>query len=724
MRRIFDEERRKRLSWHLLMKGEEYRAFVWYFSVIISVLGSILAYIGWYISEVQFLFYGIVITTFGTALICLVVIYEDVESLFIRDGSTGEFLFITVGSVIFLVSIFISLVSWNIGIFGRLYAFALAIQSLIISVENHPSKTTSRSRTVNFFGHIMILTGTLLGITTESIGFRESVLFYICGFPIVIQYTFWMRTYRSTVETNLNFYSDFWEFIFCVSLITWLISTFTFTASFSGYLLASIEVSSLAALISAMSLIILISLLSYPSNKLNSSIPDNYYVKIGQHTLVIILSVNLLVTCMFIIMPSFLSYIIVLYMVLLTLSVTMRYGMIFYWQKEYSNSFNNKNTENDGENEDYEGEDQDDEDINNVTVLVTAYNEIDVIKDTLKENINSLSAINFLLVPADKSDDGTIEFMNEMRESHPDRVRILKGRTGSKAGDLNIAWKHVETDYAIILDADEKIDMSFVEKGVKSLEENEEIGIVQGRKVARNPHKGILSSFISIERAHSTLLDHVFTDDILDAGHFAGSSAIFRTEVPKEIDGWDSEYLTEDIELTLRVYLNTHWALKYRPDMVAYESNPTSLTGLIKQRERWARGWSQVTFDYLWNFVKRFKQFGPRKTFGSFWILFSSISAPFYTLFPAVLLFWIIGIGPSMGYSMSILIALYLLPERGISFAYTAIKDPVITYRVRDFISVILYAYLWMILGWIIQIHSIYLEISGAEAVWRKTDKS
>lgn len=150
MRGIFDEERRKRLSWHLLMKGEEYRAFVWYFSVITAVLGSILAYIGWYMSEVQFLFYGIVITTFGTALICLVVIYEDVESLFIREGSTGEFLFITVGSVIFLVSVFISLVSWNIGIFGRLYAFALAIQSLIISVENHPSKTTSRSRAVNF----------------------------------------------------------------------------------------------------------------------------------------------------------------------------------------------------------------------------------------------------------------------------------------------------------------------------------------------------------------------------------------------------------------------------------------------------------------------------------------------------------------------------------------------------------------------------------------------
>lgn len=247
----------------------------------------------------------------------------------------------------------------------------------------------------------MILTGTLLGITIESVGFEESVLFYICGFPIVIQYTFWMRTYRSTVETNLNFYSDFWEFVFCVSLITWLTSTFIFTASSSGYLSASIEISSLSALLSAISLIVLISLLSYPSNKLNFSVPNNYYVKIGQHTLVIILSVNLLVTCIFMIFPSFLSYIIVVYMILLTLSVTMRYGMIFYWEKKYSNLVDNK-------------EDQSYEDTDNVTVLITAYNEIDVIKDTLKENINSLSELNFLLIPAEKSDDGTIEFMKEV----------------------------------------------------------------------------------------------------------------------------------------------------------------------------------------------------------------------------------------------------------------------------------------------------------------------
>lgn len=266
----------------------------------------------------------------------------------------------------------------------------------------------------------------------------------------------------------------------------------------------------------------------------------------------------------------------------------------------------------------------------------------------------------------------------------------------------------------------------FVTQALRVLSAQPNVGIVQGRKCATYPDTSRLSRFASTERQHSTWLDQSFFADVLSAPHFAGSAAVLRREVLPAVDGFAPEMLTVDIDLTTRLYLETDWDIAYVSEMAAHELLPGTWISLLRQRERWSRGWAQVAALRMGAVFRSCRQLGLRRTVGLSWLLFLALSAPLFTVFPALAL-PTVALDTSLGLSLPVAVALaiVLLPERAISFVYAVSRDPDIRVSMtpRRIVATVAIAYLWIVFGWIVQLHSLYLQFSGSTQTWTVTRK-
>ncbi|HVM45505.1 MAG TPA: glycosyltransferase [Candidatus Thermoplasmatota archaeon] len=360
-----------------------------------------------------------------------------------------------------------------------------------------------------------------------------------------------------------------------------------------------------------------------------------------------------------------------------------------------------------------------------VTVVVPAANEAEVLPMSLEHNLRVPYPLQFVLVPAAKSTDGTVALAHEYARRHPDRVRVVEGTTGSKAEDLNLAWRTIRTPHVLLLDADETIDEASLLRALDHMRRDPQVGVVQGRKVSRAPKAGPLARFVSAERRYCTWLDHVMHGESLGSSHFGGSAALLRREVPLSLGGWTDRTMTEDIEFTLRVHLDDRWRIAYLPEMVVRECDPSTVGELLKQRTRWARGWAQCFRIYFGDIVRASRRLGATRAFGLLLLLLISVSALWTTFVPATLLMRIAGISPLLPIIVALPLALVLLPARLLAYSYAAFRDPVIPLERTParFAELALHAYLWILFGWFVQLHALYLEVSSAPRVWYVTNK-
>ncbi len=361
-----------------------------------------------------------------------------------------------------------------------------------------------------------------------------------------------------------------------------------------------------------------------------------------------------------------------------------------------------------------------------MTAVVPAFDEAEILPESLDQNLDALEEVLFVVVPAERSTDGTVDVAYKYQEDYPERVRVFEGTTGSKAGDLNEVWGTIDTPQVLILDADETVDAEFLERGQAMLDVSPSVGIVQGRKTELYPNESEFTRFVTSDRRHSTWLDHPLMHDVAGASYFAGSAALLRHEVPTSVDGWSEDTLTEDIDLTLRLNLETDWRIEYVPEMVARVLNPKTFLSLVQQRRRWARGWVKAISHHGTEVLRAGSTLGWRRSLGLSWVLFTTVNAPLYTVFPAIILLGLLGLGTSPPLWIAAVVALVILPAKAISFGYAAVCDPMIPIckRPPPILEVVLHAYLWILATWLIQLHALYLHLAGAPQIWTPTTKS
>lgn len=619
-----------------------------------------------------------------------------------------------IAGVAFATDVLTSVVAVPLSV--RLIALATAFQALLLTVDISSVRLSFRVRaTVLILSHGAIFAGSLFTVLGEPIVPRAGLLLYASGFASLLLHTFWARTLspmRNTVDDKPD--RQRWETLLLGAIVVGILGAVLIVLSApSGALTLQSPVNRFFVTITGTAAIVALSMVSAPQ-----SAPSTLRwvagptMAVALHVLVVFIIVNGIVLSVFVAIPWLFAPVFVGFITLLLVGVALNYAMLVnVWRRD---------------REDTHSEPTPILENKEVTVVVSAMNDVNSLSASLRDNVTALSPLPFLLVPAARSTDGTTELMRAVQDDHPDRIRVVEATGGSKSADLNEVWDLVETPYALVLDADEMVGPSFVTRALEVLSARPDVGIVQGRKSAMYPDASLLSWFTSMERQHSTWIDQSFSDDILAAAHFAGSAAVIRRQVLPAVGGFNPEMLTEDIDLTTRLYLETDWDIEYVPEMIAKELLPGTWMSLLQQRERWSRGWAQVAARRIGPVFRSWRSLGVRRTFGLSWLLFLAVSAPLFTIFPALTLPTIV-LENSLGLSSAVAVglAVFLLPERAISFLYAVFRDPEIQMSItpRRIVTTVAFAYLWIAFGWIVQFHSLYLHFSGAPQIWAVTRK-
>ena len=231
-----------------------------------------------------------------------------------------------------------------------------------------------------------------------------------------------------------------------------------------------------------------------------------------------------------------------------------------------------------------------------VSLIVPARNEQEVIDDTVR----SLSAIRYhregtpafeVLVVDDGSDDATGEAARSAAQDGAS-VSVRRREPGSgratKGAVLAFAMPYVSGDVIGIIDADTRVDPSFLERVMRAWTRDPRADALQ---VARRPRNAD-HSWLTRAQAEEQLMDMAsqcgrwVTDGTAE---LRGNGMFVRREALEAVGGWSERSLTEDLELSTRLSAyGRHVTLG--PEAEVGEEAVETLDALWRQRLRWAEG--------------------------------------------------------------------------------------------------------------------------------------
>lgn len=247
------------------------------------------------------------------------------------------------------------------------------------------------------------------------------------------------------------------------------------------------------------------------------------------------------------------------------------------------------------------------------SILIPAHNEEKVIAAT----IEAMQKMNYpkdklkIVVINDGSSDSTREIIlsyaaNDSRIILHD---IPKGEGGKgKSRTLNHAIKDIDSEIIAIYDADNTPDPNALHYLVIQLISNPELGAVIGKFRTVNKKRNLLTRFINIETLSFQSMLQAGRWQLHNIATLPGTNFVMWTKLINELNGWDEEALTEDSELSIRIY-ELGYKIKFIPYAITYEQEPEKVKVWIKQRIRWVRGNNYV----ISKFFKRIKYMKNKK---------------------------------------------------------------------------------------------------------------
>lgn len=231
-----------------------------------------------------------------------------------------------------------------------------------------------------------------------------------------------------------------------------------------------------------------------------------------------------------------------------------------------------------------------------VSILVPAHNEAVVITRTVR----ALLGLEYpkdryeIIVINDNSTDDTAEKLEQIQAEFPDRKLIVIS-TGPEVGGkgksnaLNIGFSVSTGDVIAIYDADNTPQPDALAILVETLMEDDKLGAVIGKFRTRNRNASLLSRFVNIETLAYQCMNQAGRYYFFKLCTIPGTNYVIRRSLIEEIGGWDVNALSEDTEISFRLYRMGYY-IKQMPLAVTWEQEPHLLNVWFRQRTRWAKG--------------------------------------------------------------------------------------------------------------------------------------
>lgn len=268
-----------------------------------------------------------------------------------------------------------------------------------------------------------------------------------------------------------------------------------------------------------------------------------------------------------------------------------------------------------------------------VTIMVPCHNEERVIAHTIR-------ALQALEYPHDKleiliiNDGSTDRTGDVVRECGADpRVRLLdvpKERAArGKSGALNYALGHAKHPVLAVYDADNMPEPGALRPLAAQLVLDPTLGAAIGMYRAWNRKRAWLTRFLNIEGIGFQWILQAGRWMLMRLTTLPGTNYVIRRSVVEQLGGWDESALTEDAEMSIRIY-QAGYRIQLIPASVTWEQEPEGLKVWFRQRRRWVRGSNYLFQKYARTLLKT----KPRRIG---WELLHSL-ALYYVFFLAVVI--------------------------------------------------------------------------------------
>lgn len=266
-----------------------------------------------------------------------------------------------------------------------------------------------------------------------------------------------------------------------------------------------------------------------------------------------------------------------------------------------------------------------------IAVIVPAHNEATVITDSVSSLLSLEYPYHEVVVVNDGSTDETLaELVSafdlvEINATYPvdlpcEPVRgiyqasdhdlvVIDKENGGKADSLNAGLFYTEQPLFCAIDADSLIERGalrtvvepFLTDPTTTVATGGTVRIANGISFEKGTARSVglpanwLVRFQIVEYLRAFYLGRIGLSRVRSLLIISGAFGLFRTDVVREIGGYDTDSVTEDMELVVRLHRHLietgrEYDVTFLPEPIVWTEAPDSLRILSRQRRRWFRG--------------------------------------------------------------------------------------------------------------------------------------
>lgn len=230
-----------------------------------------------------------------------------------------------------------------------------------------------------------------------------------------------------------------------------------------------------------------------------------------------------------------------------------------------------------------------------VTVLIPAYNE----EKTILGCIASVFASDYpalqVIVVDDGSTDHTFRRVAALAETEP-RLRLIHEANAGKWAALDLAYRALETEIVVAIDADSMVDPAAISAMVRHFADPR-VGAVAGKVLVGN-RAGLLTRLQALEYLTAQNIDRRAAEVLNGMLVVPGAIGAWRAEAVRKAGLYSPQTVTEDADLTVSV-IRAGYRVVYEERAFAVTEAPERVRPFLRQRLRWSFGMLQTGFKHV-----------------------------------------------------------------------------------------------------------------------------
>lgn len=275
------------------------------------------------------------------------------------------------------------------------------------------------------------------------------------------------------------------------------------------------------------------------------------------------------------------------------------------------------------------------------SVIIPAFNEEKFIQRSIKSVLNQDYPNFEVIVVNDGSTDQTGMILDRLA-NQDSRLNIIHQSNQGKSVAINHALKKQATGKLVmVLDADSYLAAGALTKMAHHFENKNTLGISANVRITKP------RNFLEWVQKVEYLLGYRLkgSEEILGIEYIIGGvGSTYRRDAMLEVDGYDTDSITEDIDFTMKMidhFGNSNQQFGYADDVIAYTPPVKKFPQLLKQRYRWKHGRFKALFKHRRIIFNRDAKYTLSLTF---WKLPKIFFEEFLMMIEPLMLFWMIGI--------------------------------------------------------------------------------